>query len=493
MSARGSGERGAIVADAVSILVVGGLLAAGVAVSLVATRLRLPALVLFLGLGMAIGSDGLGWIDFEDYALARLIGTVALLLILFEGGMSTGLPALRSVLRPAVSLAVVGTLVTAAITGAAAAVLLDLPALEAFLLGAVLSGTDGAAVFALLRSSPLTPRLTHTLEGEAGLNDPIAVLLVLAAIELIQDPAYGAVDIAVFLVQQLGLGLVVGALVGGLAVAVLRRVPAEAGGLHLVASLATAALAYGAAGAVHGSGFLAVYLAGLLVGSTPLPAERRMHAFHQGLGVVAEIVLFLTLGLLVFPSQLGEVAIEGALLAVVVAFIARPLAAFIATAIDRFTPAERVVLGWAGLRGAVPVVLATFPVIEGVPGSLAFFNAVFFAVVVSTLIQGSTVGPLAARLGCTRRRGPSSGLTAIGGPGAQPQPRLAPGDTRYRRETARLEAASLESVTFVDEPPPAPENEGLGPPQWSRSPERWPRPEIAASCLGGRAPIPGGC
>jgi cell volume regulation protein A len=388
--------------DAVLVLVAGALLAAGVLASVVATRLRLPALVLFLALGMLIGTDGLGWIDFENYELTRSIGIIALLLILFEGGLAAGWDEIRPVLRPAVSLAVIATLGTALIVGLAATVLFGLPLLEAFLLGAVLSGTDGAAVFALLRGTRLRPDIARTLEGEAGFNDPIAVLLVLVTIELLTRPDYGALDVLLFFIQELGVGAVVGVILGAVGTIFLRALGSAPPGLNLVASLAIAATAYGAAGALHGSGFLAAYLAGLALGSADLPAKPSLDAFHEGLASVAEIGMFFALGLLVFPSQLGENLVASTLLALLVAFLARPLAAAVATAFEDFSARDRLLLGWTGLRGAVPVILATFPVIEGIPRSVEFFNVVFFAVLVSTLIQGSTVETLATRLGCTQ-------------------------------------------------------------------------------------------
>ncbi len=388
--------------DAVLILVAGALLATGVVVSLVATRLRLPALVLFLALGMLIGTDGVGWIDFENYELTRLIGTISLLLILFEGGLSAGWDEIRPVLRPAISLAIIATAGTALIVGLAASVLFDLPPLEAFHLGAVLSGTDGAAVFALLRNSRLRPDIARTLEGEAGFNDPIAVLLVLACIELLTRPDYGAFDVLFFFGQQLGIGALVGIVMGAIGTTCLRALKSAPASLNLVASFSTAAIAFGTAGALHGSGFLAVYLAGLALGSSAeFPARPAVEAFHEGLAAVAEIGMFFALGLLVFPSQLDKNLLESTLLALIVAFIARPLAAAVATAFERFSASDRLLLGWTGLKGAVPVILATFPVIENIPRSLEFFNVVFFAVLVSTLIQGSTVETLAHRLGCT--------------------------------------------------------------------------------------------
>jgi potassium/hydrogen antiporter len=387
--------------DGQLILVAAALLAAGIAASLVASRVRLPGLLLFLGVGMVLGTDGLGWIDFNDYELARTIGVVALALILFEGGLTAGLEEIRPVLRPSLSLAIFGTLGTCVLCGFAASWLFDLPTLEGMLLGAIISSTDGAAIFALLRESTLSRPLARTLEGEAGFNDPVAVLLVIGFIDWIQLPDYGVLDMVGLFAREMGIGAVVGIGVGWLAVLALRRTRLASPGLYPVATLSAAGLAFGGAATLHGSGFLAAYLAGLMLGSGRIPAKATVTVFHEGLAWVAQIAMFLALGLLVFPSQLGDVWLEGTALALILVFVARPLSAIVATAFERFSAGERVVLGWAGLRGAVPVVLATFPVIDNVPGSRTFFNIVFFAVVVSTLLQGSTVEWLARRLGVT--------------------------------------------------------------------------------------------
>jgi len=389
------------VSDGNLILVAGGLLAAGIAASLLAGRLRVPGLLLVLAIGMIAGSDGTGWIAFDDYELAQTVGVIALALILFEGGLAAGLPEIRPVLGTAVSLAVVGTILTALIAGLAATVLFDLPLDRGMLIGSIVAATDGAAVFAILRGSSLKRRLARTLEGESGMNDPVAVLLVVGFIEVIRQPGYGFADFALLFVQEIGIGLLTGIAVGWLAVSAFRRVPLATPGLYPVASLAAAAIAFGAADALHGSGFLAVYLAGLALASARIPAQQTIVAFHQGLAWVAQLGMFLTLGLLVFPSQLLDVALEGTLLALVLAFVARPLAVLVATAATRMSRGDRAVLGWAGLRGAVPVVLATFPVLEGIEGSLELFNIVFFAVVLSTLLQGGTIEPLARRLRAT--------------------------------------------------------------------------------------------
>jgi potassium/hydrogen antiporter len=383
------------------ILVAGLLLTAGLAASLMAGRLRLPGLVLFLGVGMLIGSDALGWLDFSDYHLAETIGVIALALILFEGGLTAGWDDIRPVLRPAVSLALVGTLVTAAIGGVAAMVLLDLSLTEGLLLGSIIAATDGAAIFAVLRTSSLEKRLSRVLEGESGFNDPVAVLLVLGFIEWLQRPDYGVLDMAWLFVRQIGIGAAVGLGIGWLAVQAFRHARLDTPGLYPVASLAAAALAFGAAASIEGSGFLAVYLVGLALGSANIPAKQTITTFHVGLAWVAQLTMFLTLGLLIFPSDVVDVVVEGTLLALVVTFIARPIATFVATAFEKFTPAERIILGWAGLRGAVPIVLALFPVNADIVGSVDFLNEVFFAVLLSTLLQGTTFEPFARRLGLT--------------------------------------------------------------------------------------------
>jgi potassium/hydrogen antiporter len=391
--------------DANLVLIIGALLVAGLLASMIAGRLRVPGLVLFIGLGMVVGSDGFGWIDFgsdpADYELARTIGVVALALILFEGGLGVGFGEVRPVLGPSLALAIPGTLLTAGIVGVAATWLFGLSLLEGMLLGSIVSVTDGAAIFGLLRDSSLRPRVARTLEGETGFNDPIAILLVVGFIDWIELPDYGIADMVLLFVQELGIGLVVGIAVGWLAVQGLRRawLGSEAG--YVIGTMGAAAIAFGAAGSLDGSGFLAVYVAGLWLGSLPIPAKRAATIFHQGLALVSQVTMFVVLGLLVFPSQLGEIALEGTVLALVLVLVARPVATVIATGFARFEMRERSLLAWAGLRGAVPVVLATFPVIEGVSGSLDFFNIVFFAVLLSTLLQGATFEPFAEALGVT--------------------------------------------------------------------------------------------
>lgn len=387
--------------DAELILVAGLLMAAGLGAAKVADRVKVPGLLLFLALGMLAGSEGIVGVEFSDAELTRTLGTIGLVLILFEGGLAAGWREIRPVIGTAISLAVVGTLATAAIAGVAASWLFDLDLLEGLIVGAAVAATDSAAIFAVLRGSRLRRGLARALEGESGLNDPIAVLLVVGFIDWIELPDYGLADMALELGIKLSIGLLAGIVVGFGARAAFRRLDLPSPGLYPVASLATAALGFGVAELAHGSGFLSVYIAALILGTGPVPARGSTIAFHQGMSWTAQIALFFLLGLLVFPSGLGDVAIEALALSAILIFVARPFAAVLATAFSPFDMRERLMLGWAGLRGAVPIWLATFPVIAEVESSAVIFNAIFFVVVTSTLIQGATFDPLAVRLGLT--------------------------------------------------------------------------------------------
>ena len=387
--------------DAELIFVAGALLAVGIAAAKVADRVRIPGLLLFVALGMLVGSDGPGGVDFANYELTRTLGTIGLVLILFEGGLSAGWGEIRPVLGTAISLAVVGTAVTAAIAGLAASWLLGLGTLESLILGSAVAATDSAAIFAVLRASTLRRRLARSLEGESGMNDPVALLLVTGFIDWIQDPGYGAQDMIVNFLLELTLGAALGVLIGFAVRWAVRNVDLPTQGLYPVASVAAAALSYGLAELAHGSGFLSVYLTALILGTGVVPAQRTMLSFHQGLSWVSQIALFFLLGLLVFPRELGGVALDGLLLATALMFVARPVAALLASVASGFTLPERVMLGWAGLRGAIPIWLATFPVVAGVGDAPELFNVVFFVVVASTLAQGASFEPLARRLGVT--------------------------------------------------------------------------------------------
>jgi cell volume regulation protein A len=381
------------------LLVVGAILAASLVVALGAARTGLPVLVAFLALGMLLGSDGPGNIEFDDAELAREVGIVGLVAILYEGGLQTSWRRLRQVALPAALLSTVGVVVSTVLTGFAAHALFDLSWLEAMLLGAVVSATDAAAVFATLRFTHIRRGLARTLEAESGGNDPMSIALTLGLIAWIEQASYGFDDLSLLVAQQLGLGLLVGIVLGAAASWLFGRLPPSIGAFAPVASVAAAALSFGAADVIGGSGFIAVYLVGLAVGSTPSRYRRQLVAFHEGLAFLAQVALFIVLGLLVFPRELPDVAVPGLALAAFLMFVIRPAAVWASTAANDFDGRERTLLGWAGLRGAVPIVLATFVLSSDVPHADTIFNAAFFVVVVSVVVQGTTLEWVAGRLG----------------------------------------------------------------------------------------------
>ena len=382
------------------LLLVGAILAASIVAVLGAARTGLPVLVGFLAIGMLLGSEGPGGIEFDDAELARRVGIVGLALILYEGGLQTSWRRLRQVAVPAALLSTVGVIVSALLTSVAAHWLFELSWLESILLGAVVASTDAAAVFATLRFTHIRRTLARTLEAESGGNDPMAIALTLGLIAWIERPdSYGIADLTLLVVQQLGLGLVVGVALGAAAVWIFGRLPHSIGAFAPVASVAAGALSFGAADVIGGSGFLAVYLVGLAVGSTPSRYRRQLVAFHEGLAFLAQVALFIVLGLLVFPSELREVALPGLALALILMLAVRPAAVLASTFLTDHNRSDRLLLGWAGLRGAVPIVLATFVLSSDVPHKETIFNAVFFVVVVSTIVQGTTLEWVAGRLG----------------------------------------------------------------------------------------------
>jgi potassium/hydrogen antiporter len=387
------------------ILVVGAILLAAVAAAAVAGKAGVPVLVAFLGLGMLLGSEGIGGIEFSDAHLARTVGIVGLAIILFEGGITTPWRAIRPVIVPASMLSTAGVVVSAAITGVVAHAVFPLGWAPAFLLGAVVASTDAAAVFSTLRVTNLRRRLARVLEAESGANDPIAVALTIGLIQWVQDRSYGVSDLVLLVARQLSVGLVIGIVVGAASAWAITRLPALAVQFAPVATLAAGAVGFGLADVAGGSGFLSVYIVGLFVGNTATPLRRYLVSFHAGLAFLAQVGLFIVLGLFVFPRQLGPVILPGLAVVAVLLFVARPAAVWLSTAFQGFAPRERVLLGWAGLRGAVPIVLATYPKAEGLPESSTIFNAVFFVVVGSALIQGPTLEPLARKLGLTGQRG----------------------------------------------------------------------------------------
>ena len=393
---------------AAGMLLVGALIALGVASSRVSARLGLPVLVLFMGVGMAAGSEGLGGVPFEDYGLANAVGTVALALILFDGGLQTPLASVRAAWRPALALSTIGVALTAGLTGLAAAWVLGLPLLHGMLLGGIVGSTDAAAVFSVLRSSGLAlpDRLGATLEVESGSNDPMALFLTVGLTGLAAGAAHSAGSLAVLFVLQFGVGAAVGLGVGRAASWAVDRAGLDAPGLYPVLAAAFGLIAFGGAAVLGGSGFLAVYLAGIVLGNGRLVFRRGTLLVLDAAAWLSQIALFILLGLLSFPSRLLAVAPEGLVIALVLVFVARPLAVAASVLPFGFGTRDVAFLSWGGLKGAVPITLATFPLLAGVEGAALLFDVVFFVVLVSALAQGWSLSAVARWLGIGRPAAP---------------------------------------------------------------------------------------
>lgn len=380
-----------------AVLALGGLLLLiSSLLSRVGNRLGVPVSLLFLGIGMLAGSDGPGGIWFDDFDLAYAGGTAALVLILFAGGLNTNLALLRNAVAPAATLATIGVVGIAAVTALGARALgLDWP--EALLLGAIVSSTDAAAVFSVLEGVPLRQRVARTLEMESGLNDPVAVILTTAATLNLAGEPQPAWRLGSDIAWQLALGALCGVAVGGAGRWLLRHVRLSTPALLPTVTVAVALVAYGATTRFDGSGFLAVYVAGIAVGNGPLPHQVTLQRFHEALAWLAQVAMFLLLGLLVFPAQLPAVAGRGLLLALWLAVVARPVVVSLCLLPFGFTWREIACIAWLGLRGAVPIILATVPVLMiGEPHAPARdlideFDLVFFVVVVGSFIPGMTV------------------------------------------------------------------------------------------------------
>ncbi len=396
-------------ATALMLTTAGALLALSILSSRALERVGVPVALIFLAIGMLAGSEGLGGIAFDNFAVAYRLGMVALVLILFDGGLNTPVEVLHQALRPAAVLATAGVLGTAALLAIAAhAIGIAWP--EAMLLGAIVSSTDAAAVFAVLRGSglQLQRRVGATLELESGINDPMAVILTTALAKQLAAPG-PALDwrLLVEVIVQLGVGGVVGAAFGLGGRHGLPRLRLSASGLYPALMLALAFLAFGVATLLDGSGFLAVYVAAVVLGNGPLPFRGGLLRVHDALAWLAQITMFLVFGLLVFPSQLAPVALTGTLLALLLAFVARPVVVAACLWPFGYPAREIAYVGWVGLRGAVPIVLAIVPVLAGVPGAGRVFHVVFFIVVVTALVPGGTVAWVTRRLGLHSGEGPA--------------------------------------------------------------------------------------
>lgn len=384
--------------EATWFLLTGLLLASSVGLAIIAARASVPFLVVFLGFGMLLGSEGLNVVGIHEAELVRAIGIVGLAVILFEGGLSTSIRRLRHVAVPAIMLSTVGVVATTFLAGLIGHWLFDLSWLESFLLGAVVSSTDAAAVFATLRFTPLKRQIARTLEAESGLNDPLAIALTIGLATWLTESGYGANDLLILIAKQIFIGLLAGGLLGLLAAKVFSNLPKSVGAFAPVASLAACAVTYGATDLLGGSGFMAVYLVGLAIGTTPSRYRSQLTIFHEGSAFVAQVLLFVILGLFVTPSHLGNVAISGFIFTLILVVLIRPLAVILSTFGLKFSLKHRFLMGWAGLRGAVPIVLATLVLAKHVESAQIIFDIVFFVVLFSVLLQGITLPWMARKL-----------------------------------------------------------------------------------------------
>jgi cell volume regulation protein A len=388
------------ISTAVLLTAFGVLLAVSVGLSRASARLGLPIVLLFLFVGVMAGSEGIGGIAFDDYQFAYRVGTVALVFILFDGGLNTSFDAALPILEPSVLLATVGVLFIAAIVGGAAH-LLGLSWPLSMLLGAIVSSTDAAAVFAMLNASGtrLRKRVGLTLEVESGLNDPMAVILTSVLTAALVGTRTSLLSIGGHVLLQMVVGAVVGYLVARIGRWLILRIRLPAAGLYPGFTLAIACLSYGIATLFDGSGFLSVFVTGMTLGSGALPHAVGIRRVHVALGWLSQVVMFLLLGLLVSPSRLMNVAPIGFALALFLAFIARPVVVMLGLKPFNYPWRESAFVGWVGLRGAVPIVLATIPVMAGAPAARELFDVVFFIVVVGAFVPGATVTRMARWLG----------------------------------------------------------------------------------------------
>jgi len=389
------------------MLVIAALLLVSIAASRASFRLGVPALLLFVGIGMLAGSEGPGGIHFDDAGIAQAFGSVALMVILFSGGLDSDWTAFRPVIWRGLVLANVGVSLSAVLVGAFATLALGFAPLEGFLLGAIISSTDAAAVFSVMRTREvnLHDGLEALIELESGSNDPIAIFLTIGLTGILQSSDQSLWQLIPAFLLQMSIGASSGLFMGHIAGIVINRLRLNLEGLYPALALGIMLLTFSGTTILGGNGFLAVYILGIVIGNTDIVHKRSLLRFYDGIAWLMQIAMFLILGLLVFPSQLAPVAFDGVLVALFLMFIARPLSVIIALARSRFSLAAQLMVAWAGLRGAVPIILATFPLLAGVPSAGTIFNLVFFIVLASVLVQGTTITAVARWLGVNRPGG----------------------------------------------------------------------------------------
>jgi cell volume regulation protein A len=384
---------------AVTFIVFSTLIILSILTIKLSNRFGIPSLVLFLAIGMLAGSDGLGGIAFDNPTLVRSLGITALVLILFSGGLDTEWSAVRPIVWQGLSLSTIGVLVTALLIGMFVAWVQGFSFLEGLLLGAIVSSTDAAAVFMVLRArrTKIPRRLIQLLEFESGSNDPMAVVLTIALIRLLTEPSTSFGELVVFFVMQMGVGTAIGIAMGEIMRRSFNALDLELEGIYPVLSVALALLTYGLTDYLDGSGFLAVYLAGLVMQRKPFTHQQSVLRFHDGLAWLMQVTMFLALGLQVYPTRLVPIAGVGILISLFLIFVARPVSVHTSLAFSPMSLREQTIVAWAGLRGAVPIILATFPLVAGIEKADLIFNMVFFIALTSVVMQGTAI-PLLTRM-----------------------------------------------------------------------------------------------
>ncbi|MBF0298045.1 MAG: potassium/proton antiporter [Oligoflexia bacterium] len=361
--------------------------------SKVSHRYGFPSLILFLGIGMMAGSDGIGGIHFANYALSQNVGIIALVFILFSGGLETEWDEIRNQIFSGLSLSTIGVLISTVIVGLFATYFLGLTWVQGLLLGAIVSPTDAAAVFMILRSGNLSVKknLKSIVELESGSNDPICVFLVINLIEIIKLNTFSEVHILLLFLQQMCLGILLGIFFASFSRYLLNKVHLESTGLYPVLTIGIVLLNFSLCEEIGGNGFLSVYINGLIIAKNKLPIKDHLSFFHEGIAWNMQVVMFITFGLLVNPNQVIAITDKGTYTALILLFVARPVSVFISLHKSKLSFLDKMMIAWMGLRGAIPIVLATYPIIAKVENGHLIFNIVFFVVISSVLLQGTTI------------------------------------------------------------------------------------------------------
>jgi len=384
-----------------TILLIGGLLFTAVWTTRLSNRFNFPALLIFISLGMVAGSDVTGFVNFDDAELAQLLGTIALIIILFEGGLQTDWRDVRNELSPSLSLATFGVFVATGIVAVASHYILGFNWTNSFLLGAIVGSTDAAAIFSVLSGQSVRRKISSTLELESGTNDPVAVFLTVFFLSLITDPEHTSLWSGVLLlVWEMAIGLVIGLTIGWVASTLINRIDLGSLSFYPIFLMSFAFLSFGLADTIHASGFLAVYVTAIYISNHELIYRQTLIRFTLSMAHLAQIGMFIVLGLLVFPKQLIAPAVifPSIALALILIFVARPVSVWLSLLPFDYDWREKAFISIAGLKGAVPIILATYPLVAGIESANAIFNIVFFAVLLSTLIQGSALTWVAKRL-----------------------------------------------------------------------------------------------